>query len=259
MSEPDEIPEGATSLPPSEYTDVQESTEELSPTKGIPDDIEIPLENQTGGLITPTLESSSGETTPDNIIYKSIWPPLIMAFAMGCTVGTLILLTPLGSKGSNLIHQIQNQVLPDERPAPVSEPGNTQLTINKGFGSGGSSMAREMAINRIGSAEKNIVWITNFPNDPAILQALDQKKGTPTLIIIGGDARKSNAEPAQNMGLGIIRASQTLEDTEGYLVIDNNYIIDIGRDQTIWETVDPYVNDQINQWIDSLLKNAKPL
>lgn len=260
MNESDGIPETVAHEPPADYTDTSEEIPfEPSATKGIPDDIIIPPENQTGGLEPRGEEQTTPIPEEEVIVYKSIWPPLVMTFIFGTIVGSLVILTPLGQVTGNIPNVIQQQFNPtDQTDSQESKDYKTQIIINKGFGRGGSSIARDLAVSRIQGAKTNIIWITNFPNDPAILAALKEKSGIPTLIITGNDANRANSELANRQKLGILRAEQTLEDSEGYLIIDNNYVIDIGRSQTVWETIDAQVVEKISDWVSELLKTAQP-
>ncbi len=255
MEEPDDIPENAMAKPPGTYTDVEEFGEEPSATKGIPDDTIIPYINQTGGIAPAPNTNTGANAQQDAITYKSIWPPLIMAFLLGAGLGSLSFF-----------------FVPSTPPTPIQEektaapptpdtitPGNTRIMLTAGFTMGSSSIARDLAIDRIAQAHTNIIWITNFPNDPAILQALSKREGTPTMIIVGNDASKSNTELARKMKLGVIRAQQTINDSDGFLIIDNQYVIDIGRNNTVWESIDPSVSQTTRKWVDTLLNSATPL
>lgn len=261
MDEPNDIPENATAMPPGEYTEAGELETEPS-VSNIPEGIdEIPEINRTGG-VTPH-EAPGPESPPDNVVYKSIWPPLIMAFILGAALGSLTyILIPSNSRqptAEEIAKAQAQQTAQAPPPRDTTTPGNTRLMLSEGFVMGSSSLARDVAIERISQAVTNIIWVTNFPNDPAILQALAKREGTPAIIIVGNDASKSNCELAKKMKLGVIRAKQTLNDSEGFLIIDNQYVIDIGRNNTVWESIDPFVSDTTRKWVDSMLSTASPL
>lgn len=261
----EDIPENATpERPDAEYVDGGDISEEKEPTvTSIPDDVVIPPENRTGGVETrePT---DLGSTEPkiqveETVIYKSIWPPLLFSFFLGITIGTMVLLfSPLRQFGPTQIQIEQNAPITDSKPIP--DATTTQVHFNQGFGSKGGSLARSIAVDRIQQAAESVVWITNFPSDTAILQAMQQNnQAAAKLIFIGNDAQRKDSNQALSLGLAVFRAGQTLDDNESFLIIDNQYVIDIGRSNTVWETIDSHVAGKAKEWMEKLLKNSTPL
>lgn len=259
----EDIPDTATQqIPETNYVDggdLPDSNHEPSPTD-IPDDVVIPPENRSGG-IEPTGKGVSQKTSAieEVVIYKSIWPPLIFSFILGISLGALILFFGPVKTREIIINQTQPNQAKTQPTAPVNAK-NVQAHFNKGFGNQGGGLARRIAVDRIKGATTSIVWITNFPSDTNILRAIQENTNVSAKVIfIGSDAQAKDSNGALSLGLTVLRVKQTLDDNESFLIIDNQYVIDIGRPNTIWETIDPYVAANAREWIEELLKNSNPL
>jgi hypothetical protein len=260
----EETPHSATPAVPEVTRGAESEGEEPGVARGIPDDIDIPPENLGGGIDAVASPEDSGEPLPQGVVYKSIWPNLIFIFILGLLCGGLALtqVPPSWLKMLPIelaVPTTATQPTQEENPSEVAtQAGDTQVLLNMGFGSGGASPATELAVNRIASASSSITWVTSFPSNPLILQALREFQGS-KIIIVGSNTPKKFLEEAMRNRLALIRAPQSLNDYESFLIIDGNYIIDIGRDNTIWETTDTHVVSQFLQWIAPMLEqNLSP-
>lgn len=260
----EDIPDTATpQTPETSYVDggnLPDANREPSPTD-IPDDVVIPPENRSGGVNqTPSSENNSSTiSVSEEVIYKSIWPPLIFSFILGITVGTLVLLFGPVKTREIIINQTQPSEPIQTQVVPV-DATSIQAHFNKGFGSQGGGLARSIAVDRLKEAQTSIVWITNFPSDVSILRAIQGNTNiSAKVIFIGSDAQARDSTGAVSMGLTVLRAQQTLDDNESFLIIDNQYVIDIGRPNTVWETIDPHVAANAREWVETLMKAATPL
>lgn len=259
MEDPtDDPPEAANTQPgETEYTEV-----ESSPTS-VPEDIVVPLENQFGENQTAEQEEAQTTELEGEIVYKSIWPPIIFSFLTGLLLGGFAFFIP--SQGvPHLAKQFQQNTQPTsppERNQASTKPGNTRAIVDRGLNQGEPIPSSELAVERIRTAKNTIVWIANFPENPQILNALQQKKqeNLSILVIVGRNTPTKFARTPVNLGLVTVQTEYTLEEPQSLLLIDNNYVIDISRNRTIWESIDPYVSETVGLWVADLIETSKPI
>lgn len=266
----EEIPETATAAKgetEAEIVEIPQEEHDLRPTD-IPEGIEIPEDPDSIQLIPPKqqeiIEKKGSKKTKESGQYiteeiHSIWPVIFTIVAV-----TFLLTSLLGGiiLTSGLIPNFQE--IPETNQTNKPRGQLTQILPDYGLKelTEGKQPSRQTATNRIASAKKSIVWVSNFPNDPFILKALldvKKEKNLVVVVVTGKNSRKEDSQKARDIGLIVTQSQTDLEDPNSTLFIDSNLILDISRSRTLWESREPEVVKKTKDWIENyLIKNSKP-
>jgi hypothetical protein len=250
----------------------QEEDSELRPTSSPPEDVEIPT------------ESIYGDNTPMEPIEDEPEPPKPAATGKpkveapessggkSIRIGFLPFLFLLGILGAGLF--IAGQKLGGNLQSnPIKENDGTtskteekqKKTINfiadKGiYKKDNDYDASKLAELRLGRAKKTILWVTGEPNNPKILSLLEEVKeneGLPIIIVTGSETEKERIKPARKAGFVVNQTQDALEIPYSFLIIDSKLLMDISRDNWVWETTDKTILNEASEWLEEITKTAK--
>jgi hypothetical protein len=272
---------------------------EPSPTSAPPSDVDIPVESIYGDNVPiappepkkpqeeetrnlpPHSQStkSYGSSSGGNTIKIGIIPFMLVMLALGS--GIFI----LGNKfrvnikdGTPIIEQSEfTSKLPEttERDDRQEEENNEnqdapkkqRRTINFLRDMGlykreNSYRADELASSRLKLAKKTIIWVTSEPNNEqmlSLLSAIKNRSPLPIFVVTGAETSNNRIQPALNAGFSVSKVTSTLEMPYSILLIDDRILMDISRENWIWETTDKEIISETAKWANDLLKNAKVL
>lgn len=119
--------------------------------------------------------------------------------------------------------------------------------------------ATELVTKRIPTAKRSIVWVTSEPGNDTVLTNLTAHKrnsGIPVFILTGKETQNERIRRANQYGFIIHKLSVELETPYSIMLIDNSIVLDVSRENWLWETKEPQYIQTTATWIESLLKTA---
>lgn len=113
---------------------------------------------------------------------------------------------------------------------------------------------------RLEMAKARVWVITGEPGNPKLLQALVRKKresGIPIYILTGKDTPKRETDKAKEEGFPVYRLTGTIERPYTIIIVDAKLVLDISRDQWVWETSEPEIVKATTDWASKIMTDAK--
>jgi hypothetical protein len=251
----EDIPETTIPGTEAELLPLAEAEEFDRKPTDIPPGIEIPPD-PTATAQTPQTPSSPVNYNEEEV--QSLWPILLTAIGLGGILGAALCFL--------LLTNVPALFGSSKAPSPQTQnPRKTQVLLDYGFRDDAETGApnSRTANDRIANAKTAVIWVTNFPTDPFILQALKNLRDEKNLVVVialGRNADPKNASLAKKYGLFVAQSKIDLEDPNSMLIVDFKTLLDISRSRTVWETSEPDTLQQAKEWVnDYLLKDASPL
>jgi hypothetical protein len=93
----------------------------------------------------------------------------------------------------------------------------------------------------------------------SLLSAIKNRSPLPIFVVTGAETSNNRIQPALNAGFSVSKVTSTLEMPYSILLIDDRILMDISRENWIWETTDKEIISETAKWANDLLKNAKVL
>lgn len=266
---------------------------ELTPTSSPPEDVDIPTESIYGDneAIAPLEDDEPEEDKTDSNVKKNkkekdnksnnsnetkssqlstekqgksikIGFVTFLLFLILLSSGVFIAGSKLGSK---LIPNIGERTGSETKNEETSNNEDKQKkTIN--FISDKGSYKKENDFDapkltslRLKKAKSSILWVTSEPNNEAILGVLEEVKdikGLPIIIVTGAETELERIKRAKRSGFVVNRTQDSLEVPYSFLIVDSKLLMDISRNNWIWETTDKSVLKSTAEWLDKLTKTA---
>lgn len=255
---PEDNPDDALDVPAGEET-------EPGATSAPPEGVEIPIDTPYGSnrAIEPLPEAppeaphednhaptDQPKTEPKGSIKISL--PIFLLLALGLLVGTFIAGTKLAPKPN--LTQTETQ---------AKEKRSTRCNFVQDIG----LYSREAIANcwdmlntRLELANNQIIVVTSDPSNRSLLEELKRKKdqsGLPIFIFTGKDTPAREMEIGRQAGMTVYRLKTTLERPYTIVLIDKKIVMDISRENWIWETTEPDVIKATAEWIAKLSENLE--
>lgn len=224
-----------------------------------PEDVVIPVETAYGSNLpveppkkttAPEHGTESGAKTSGGSIRVPIW--IFLPLLGGLLAGAFY-------AGSTKTTKIVEK--------PVQQEPQNEKKKRTNFLQDAGIYSRENAINcwdllpsRLEAAKETIFVITGYPGDPHLLNELTAKKratGLPIFLLTGNDTPEREIVTAKEAGFQVYKLKTTLERPYTVLLIDKKIVLDISRENWVWESSEPHVIKAVAKWAEDLASGAE--
>jgi hypothetical protein len=242
---------------------------EPSATQSTPEDIEVDVDTPYGPS-TPVLPREPPEETEEDDGPESKPQPQTSPRRgknlriPGELLLVILAVLAAGGTGAGIL-------LERTKEKPAQNTGRQTTTPRKegsrtNFGTDRGIYKRDLQADaaymlnaRIELAKSQIIVVTGEPGNRRILDALSlikNQKGVTVIILTGKETSEAEIQLAKDYGFWVYQCAMALERPYTIVLIDKRMVLDISRENWLWETTEPKILNQVVSWAEEISKDA---